>query len=57
MKTIQVDISKKLAPLFKSVRKAGRVIGEEASKVADTIRDIESGKLKIVASIKITKKK
>lgn len=54
---IRIDISKKLLPLFKSARKVGRVVSEEAAKVASTIKDIESGKLSIVATVEVKKKK
>lgn len=58
---MKIDISEKLRPLLKSVRKATRTAKAEVSKAlgsADrTLRDIESGKLKIVLTVERTKRK
>ena len=52
---MKIDISEKLRPLLKSVRKATRTAKAEVTKAlgsADqTLKDIESGKLKIVLTI------
>lgn len=56
---MKIDITEKIRPLLKSVRKATRIAKAEVNKALDatsqTLKDIESGKLKIVLTV--TKKK
>ncbi len=52
---MKIDITKKLRPLLKSVRSATNTAKTEVRKAfndaGQTLRDIESGKLKIVLTI------
>lgn len=56
---MKIDITEKILPLLKSVRKATRTAKAEVTKAfaatGQTLKDIESGKLKIVLTV--TKKK
>ncbi len=52
---MKIDITAKLRPLLKSVRSAAKTAKSEVRKAVSgtsrTLRDIESGKLKIVLTI------
>lgn len=56
MKPIKIDITEKLRPVMKSIRRFSAATNRECRKIAQTICDIETGKLKIVVTVTKAKK-
>lgn len=61
MKNIRINLTDKIRPLLKSARQATTTAKAEVKKACkntgQVLRDIESGKLNVVATITVTKKK